>query len=408
MMKEKIEYLKQTKAEIRAAIQDKGVIIQDNDTFRSYADKIGQITGPAPTQTLPEQTILIANAKYSPNRIELVWTDVGAAGYKIIRKSGGIGTGVEPPQNSADGEVVYTGVATTYTDTSVSVGNRYYYRIFPYNSARQFQALEGQSIAQVDYRDRPGQLTVGNLGLGDAIKFGEFNGSPYTWQIVDTLDKGKGYVTVVAEQDLGLLQYDVPENANPVANRKSQGNNRWRYSNIRQLLNASGEKDTWWVAQHEYDAKPGYASSLPGFLTDFTEYEKGIIVTKTNCCVLDTADGGGSETMQDKIWLPSSYAMGLEISLRPLEDDHPYEAFTDNASRQYHSNWWLRTVNGISTASGVRVIIPSGSLNNSTAHGSISVVRPFCLIPTSAFIAWSDSDNAYYFADDNQRNPLAS
>ena len=156
MIKEKIEYLEQTKAAIRTAIQNKGVAVQDNDTFRSYAGKIGQITGPSATQTLPEQTILIANAKYSPNGIELVWTDVGAAGYKIVRRSGGLGTGAQPPQNSADGEVVYTGVATTYTDTSVSVGNRYYYTIFRYTSAGQFQALQGQSIAQVDYRDRSG------------------------------------------------------------------------------------------------------------------------------------------------------------------------------------------------------------------------------------------------------------
>ena len=411
MIKEKIEYLEQTKAAIRTAIQNKGVAVQDNDTFRSYAGKIGQITGPSATQTLPEQTILIANAKYSPNGIELVWTDVGAAGYKIVRKSGGLGTGVQPPQNSADGEVVYTGVATTYTDTSVSVGNRYYYRIFPYNSAGQFQALEGQSIAQVDYRDRSGQTTVGDLGLGDTIKFGEFNGSLFTWKVVDTLDKEKGYITVAADQNLGNQQFDAPENAsgnpNPVTNRKSQGNNRWLYSNVRQLLNASGEKNTWWVAQHEYDVKPGYASSLPGFLTDFTDFEKEIIVTKTNRCVLDAADGGGSETMQDKIWLPSSYATGLEISLRPFEDDHPYEAFEDNASRQYQSNWWLRTINGTTSASGVRIVFSSGALSNSAASSGNIAVRPFCLIPTSAFIAWSDSDNAYYFADDSQRNPAS-
>ena len=43
---------------------------------------------------------------------------------------------------------------------------------------------------------------------------------------------------------------------------------------------------------------------------------------------------------------------------------------------------------------------------NVTASNSLAV-RPFCLIPTSAFIAWSDSDNAYYFADDSQRNPAS-
>lgn len=41
---EKLEYLAQTKADIKQAIIDKGTPVADTDTFRSYADKIAAIT----------------------------------------------------------------------------------------------------------------------------------------------------------------------------------------------------------------------------------------------------------------------------------------------------------------------------------------------------------------------------
>lgn len=108
--------------------------------------------------------------------------------------------------------------------------------------------------------------------------------------------------------------------------------------------------------------------------------------------------------MQDKIWLASSYAMGLEV-VQPLEDDHIYEAFIDNASRAYQSNYWLRTINGTTSANSVRFVNSGGSLASYSA-GSNYALRPFCLLPTSAYVQWSESDNAYYFPDDTTRNPV--
>ena len=143
---------------------------------------------------------------------------------------------------------------------------------------------------------------------------------------------------------------------------------------------------------------------MDAFQKDFTDYEKAIIVVKTNTCIRDALDGGGSETMQDKIWLASSYAMGLEV-VQPLEDDHIYEAFIDNASRAYQSNYWLRTINGTTSANSVRIVNSGGSLTLNYANSNIAL-RPFCLLPTSTYVQWSESDNAYYFPDDTTRNPV--
>lgn len=394
------EYMNVAKPAIASAIINKGGSVEPDDSLNDYATRISEIPNDVyPAETLPEQTNLSASGLQDSVGIKLNWSNVNASGYLILRKENAM------PVTSADGDIVYNGTyaADGYTDTGVQKGKVYYYRIFPRNNKNQYQSLEDGAVAMVDYKDRTGQTLLGDLPLGSKIKFGQWNGSDFFWEVVDTQDKASGFVTVAAEQNLGNRMFDAPETNNPITNRKSQGNNRWAYSAVRQLLNSEGDTDTWWTAQHEYDVAPSYASQIPGFLKDFTEYEKGIIVTKTNRCVLDTNDGGGSETVQDKVWLPSSYAMGLEF-FQPLEDDHTYEAYTSNSERAYQSNWWLRTINGTSSASGVRIVVSSGALSGNTASNYVAV-RPFCLLPTSAYMLWSDSDEAYVFADDSQRNP---
>lgn len=398
------EYMQTVKPNIKKSIINKGGTVEDTDSFLKYADRILDIpNGIYPAETLPFQTILTAQGLQDSVGIKLNWKDVQAQGYLILRKEN------EKPSTSNDGDIAYNGSypSSGYTDTDVEKGKIYYYRIFCRNLKNQYQSTEDGSIASVNYVDRTGQKAIADLQVGDVIKFGRHGNSDYTWKIVDTLDKGKGYVTVAADQYPVSGPFDAQENAsdnpNPASARKSNGNNRWLYSNARQFLNSDGAKNEWYEAQHAYDVKPPYAN-MDAFQKDFTDYEKAIIVVKTNTCIRDALDGGGSETMQDKIWLASSYAMGLEV-VQPLEDDHIYEAFIDNASRAYQSNYWLRTINGTTSANSVRFVSSGGSLTSSSAYSS-NALRPFCLLPTSTYVQWSESDNAYYFPDDTTRNPV--
>lgn len=399
------EYMQTVKPNIKKSIINKGGTVEDTDSFLKYADRILDIpNGIYPAETLPFQTILTAQGLQDSVGIKLNWKDVQAQGYLILRKEN------EKPSTSNDGDIAYNGSypSSGYTDTDVEKGKIYYYRIFCRNLKNQYQSTEDGSIASVNYVDRTGQKAIADLQVGDVIKFGRHGNSDYTWKIVDTLDKGKGYVTVAADQYPVSGPFDAQENAsdnpNPASARKSNGNNRWLYSNARQFLNSDGAKNEWYEAQHAYDVKPPYAN-MDAFQKDFTDYEKAIIVVKTNTCIRDALDGGGSETMQDKIWLASSYAMGLEV-VQPLEDDHIYEAFIDNASRAYQSNYWLRTINGTTSANSVRIVFSGGSLASNYANNYSYALRPFCLLPTSTYVQWSESDNAYYFPDDTTRNPV--
>ena len=400
------EYMNVAKPAIASAIINKGGSVEPDDSLNDYATRISAIPNDVyPAETLPVQTNLSASGLQDSVGIKLNWSNVNASGYLIVRKENAM------PTTSADGDIVYNGTyaADGYTDTGVQKGKVYYYRIFPRNSKNQYQSLEDGAVAMVDYKDRTGQTLLGDLPLGTKIKFGQWNGSDFFWEVVDTQDKASGFVTVAADQNLGSRQFDAPEPNSPITSRKTQGNNRWAYSAVRQLLNSEADTDAWWTAQYEYDAEPSYAAQIPGFLKDFTTYEKNIVVTKTNKCILPNDDGGGSETVQDKFWLPSYYAMALGI-VQPLEDDHTYEKFTDNTSRSYQSNYWLRTINGEESASYVRIVYSNGSANNYVAaNNDVSyAVRPFCQLPTSAYMTWSDSDEAYVFADDSQRNPSAT
>ena len=394
------EYMNVAKPAIASAIINKGGSVEPDDSLNDYASRISAIPNDVyPAETLPAQTNLSASGLQDSVGIKLNWSNVNASGYLILRKENTM------PTTSADGNIVYNGgyASDGYIDTGVQKGKVYYYRIFPRNSKNQYQSLEDGAVAMVDYKDRSGQMLLGDLPLGAKIKFGQWNESDFFWEIVDTLDKESGFVTVAADQNLGNRQYDAPEPNSPITNRKTQGNNRWAYSAVRQLLNSEAESESWWTAQYEYDAAPSYATQIDGFMKDFTTYEKGIVVTKTNKCIVPNDDGGGTETVEDKFWLPSYYAMGLGV-VQPLEDDHIYEKFTNNASRSYQSNYWLRTISGAESPSSVRYVNSSGSAYSYTANGS-SAVRPFCQLPTSAYMTWSDSDEAYVFADDSQRNP---
>lgn len=394
------EYYTVAKRNIKEAIVNKGVQVDDNVSLNEYAKKIGEISSAVvPTENLPEQTVITGYGLQETVGIKLSWRNVNAAGYLVKRKLGGV------PLSTADGDTVCDIADTTYTDTGVQKGLEYYYRIFPYNTKRQFQAELGASAVRVEYKSRENQVRVQDLKVGDMVKFGRYGTSDYFWKVCDTLTKDKGYISVVAEQNLGNLQWDAQEDAkdnpNPITNRKNQGNNRYAFSNVRQLLNTDKEKGAWYVKQHDYDVAPSYATSYNGFLHDFTDYEKEIIYTRSIACVLDEADGGGSETVEDKIWLPASYEMGLEI--KTAESDHVFDGFSNTESRKYQSNYWLRTMNG--SASSVRYVNASGLLYSYYAFNNVAV-RPFCSLPTSAYLRWSDSDKAYVFADDSTRNPM--
>lgn len=400
---EMMEYMAVVKPKIKQSIINKGGTVLETDSFQKYSDRIDGIPNNVyPAQTLPLQSTITANGLNDKEGIQINWKYVsGADGYVIVRKKG------SKPISSADGEIVYNGEHkdTGILDTGVEKGNVYFYRIFPRNAVNQYQGIEEGSIVRVSYADRTNQKLIKDLELGDEICFGTYKSNKLKWIIVDRQDIRDGYITVALNTNISTKQYDAPENAvdnpNPDGSRKQYGNNRWAYSNVRQWMNSDKIANEWYIAQHQYDVAPSYKTEN-GFLNGFTQFEKDSIITKVNKIFRCAADGGGYETTNDKMWLASSYAVGLSVDMP--EDYHTLEYFTDNKSRIFQNqNWWLRSINGISsTSQTVRFVSATGALNSSYAYSTYAP-RPFCQLAALTYMTWSDSDKAYVFADDSQR-----
>ena len=86
---------------------------------------------------LPAQvTAFTATADSTPS-ITLNWVNPTEywAGTLIVKKAG------SAPEGVNDGEKVYKGEETSYTDFDVSFDTEYFYRAFPYNEKKQYQTL---------------------------------------------------------------------------------------------------------------------------------------------------------------------------------------------------------------------------------------------------------------------------
>lgn len=87
--------------------------------------------------------------------------------------------------------------------------------------------------------------------------------------------------------------------------RVALGHNRWKTSNLRQWLNATGAKGTWWTKQEKWDVKPSQADSIDGFLHGYGEevyrYFKPIKVVTVAC----NADNNEEDVTYDRVFLAS-------------------------------------------------------------------------------------------------------
>lgn len=275
---------------------------------------------------------------------------------------------------------------------------------------------------------------ISNLSVGDKIKLGTYQveGSirePILWVVAgknhykDSLNPGiVDHVTLLTESMIDLRGFDAKEPSNSNSDRKSYGNNRYRDSNLRQWLNKSVYP--WFIKTHTADEPPtdsgmsqptGYDDE-PGFLSNLTAAEQSALVPTTIRVVRNTVtDGGGSETVTDKIFLLSNTEVGLanensiaEGSLLPL--------FSDNASRIAYATqqcinntksgikpsgttagwyWWLRTPNA-GYAYNVRYVNTDGTLRSNNAYYGNYGVRPALNLKSEILVSDAPGEDGAY------------
>lgn len=270
-------------------------------------------------------------------------------------------------------------------------------------------------------------IDISTLPIGAKVKDTgtTYYGSPIIWQVADKNHSGYpvNSVTLVAANILKIAAFDAKESGNSDSNRRSRGNNRYALSNIRQWLNKSGSP--WYVAQHSADAPPSSGNvsfsynpydGQSGFLTDFSAQMKAALLDTTLTVAKATVDGGGSESVVDKVFLLSKQEVGLgsensiaEGSLlalfssanssrlcKPTANAVSNSTYIDSslsASRDF--NWWLRSSN-TSYSYYIRYVYVNGYVGDDSAYYGRNGVRPALNLPSGILVSDSaDSDGVH-------------
>jgi len=167
----------------------------------------------------------------------------------------------------------------------------------------------------------------------------------------------------------------APVNLTP---RCQYGANLYIESGIRQFLNDNSDSYVW-EAQGLYDMPSTYGAG-GGFLKRLDADFASVIGPVVKKVARATADGGGQDTIEDKVWLLSRVEMGHGTE-GVTTGEQVYERWNGatNAERikllsgspRY---WWLRSPGVVGHTGITRLVDPSGDWNNYYASTSYGLV----------------------------------
>lgn len=251
-----------------------------------------------------------------------------------------------------------------------------------------------------------------------------YNGKPIVWKIADKNHTGypANSVTMITERIISLKCFDAIESGNSDSNRRSYGNNRWIFSNIRQWLNSRAAAGQWYSAQHSADAPPTNANvwsnyneydAKAGFLAGFSANFYAALLDTTHTVGKASVDGGGTETCTDKIFFATCTEVGLTgdhtcgTKLALFSDNNSRLAYPTaecvseseytNSSFNANSPWYYWLADAYASSSyGVRCVYSSGALSYNIAYRGGRGVRPLCNLKSEILVSDTpDSDGAY-------------
>ena len=366
-----------------------------------------------PAYTLPEQVSFTAALDPTVPQVHLYWAwknTENASGIMIRKKQGAL------PEHSADGVLVCNISGTdddAYSDADFDAADpaqvgtmadpvTWYYRAFPYNTNAQnqthYQTSVNLGVISVNVYYLAASTTLASLIAGSTFEFGRYGDKPLIWKVAH-IEEDRVRV-LMNSNILGInVQFDAPETNNPNADRKPYGNNRWSLSNYRQWLNTDKAGGEWFVAQHDYDVCSSGLVNRNGFLHDFTQAEKGIIIPQTRVCLLPNIDGGGTETVVDTVWAPNNNEVGFASENSKYPEGTVFQIFegdnNTNANRAegYGVNYWLSTANA-GYANGVRNVTSAGGLYSYSANYSCAV-RAGLTLPLSTVLTYDEETGRF-------------
>ena len=184
--------------------------------------------------------------------------------------------------------------------------------------------------------------------------------------------------------------------------QSAYGNNRWKYSAVRQYLNSDANAGEWWHPQHVLDRAPDIAATKKGWLAGTPEDFRGVLTPVKVLTAIPTAIENAGEpkydVTYDKVFLPSLN----EHYINPQDtgEGDPWEYWKEingtatkfptgvanDLTKVYtmanHNTSTYRWLRSCDRGYGYRAwyVYPSGGVNgNGAAYGSLAVA-PACAI----------------------------
>ena len=288
---------------------------------------------------------------------------------------------------------------------------------------------------------------LSNLAVGSKVKFGKYQvnteeAQSIIWTIVaknhvSTPAYPSNSVTLHAAEILDLRCFDAKEPNNTAFGRRDYGNNRYVVSNLKQWLNSRAAANAWYSSQHSYDQSPNssvyvnfgtqYAAKA-GFLSLFSDDEYNAILDTSILTAKPTEDGGGSETIVTKVFLPSKIEVGVSQE-NNISEGASWGYYTSNSLRKGHLaaqcfdntssslkpdskdeawSWWLRSPE-YSMTSNVRTVLDTGQVSTKNSYNGSVGVRPALNLSSSLLVSdTADSDGCYTVMFVNPLTPPAT
>jgi hypothetical protein len=212
------------------------------------------------------------------------------------------------------------------------------------------------------------RIEIAGLKTGEKITFGRVNGEPLIWRIAEKNHKGfpADTVTVITDRTIGNITFAPANPLDKNHDRRLYGSNRYRDSYARRYLNSDE-----------------FIKSV--FSADEAE---AVIGTELNIKRPD-ADGGGIDTVLDRLFLLSASEAGHEDE---NEEGSLLELFRDRENLRAVDIdgdpdwWWLRSACA-SYSYLVRSVNTSGTLNNIYAYYGNWGLRPICNLSSGLLVS---------------------
>ena len=213
-----------------------------------------------------------------------------------------------------------------------------------------------------------------------------------------------GTILPIVDQDVtitvGGTNYALKVNGYQQA---AYGNNRWKYSAVRQYLNSDANAGEWWTPQTPFDRTPDVAATKKGWLAGVPDELKQVLTPiKVKTAVpsaIGTGDEGAFDVTYDKVFLPSLQEHYIAEQLAGEGDAWEYWKEINGTATKWptgvatdalkvfqinnHGNApyrWLRSANR-SYGDLAWTVGPSGSVSNGYgAAGTSLTLAPACAI----------------------------